>query len=142
MAVALVALAFALAGSAVAAGRYLIQSTRQVNPAVIKSLTRAALQEQLVVKSAITEVPRGAAIAVFAKCPLGAHLLSGGYKFSGDSTLEHGLQPPGPPEGAYIEQDAPSLPAPEWVVVVNNAHGSHTVSVRAEALCVKPTGSP
>ncbi len=141
MAVALLALVLATAGTGVAASRYLISSTRQIKPAVISSLSRVALQEQFVVESRPIEVPKGAFATESAPCPLGTHLLSGGYTFSASSVLEPRFSN-AQPDGAFIARDAPSFPPPQWFVAVDNMGGTHTVSFRAEALCVRPGASP
>ncbi len=115
-----IALFVALSGTAIAASRYLITSTNQIKPSVVRALT--APGPDLDVTGSRTIVKAGQiGPAALANCPTGYHVLSGGYF---DELTA----------GAFVQIDHPRGTL-GWTVVIDNRHGTETSEVIAEALC-------
>ncbi len=105
LAVALVALFLALGGSAVAAGRYLLTSTSQIQPSVLRQLERR------------TEPPSRTEEAS-TPCNANSEVVGGGWTWRGEGHIEV--------TGSYPRG------ADEWVIV---ARVSGAGSLEANAVC-------
>ncbi len=76
--IALLALFFALGGSAVAAGRYLITSTGQIKPSVLSRLRGPSLSQLIEVAAPAGSIAPGEVGGSHATCPEGFRAISGG----------------------------------------------------------------
>ncbi len=121
---------FVLAGGAAAASRYIITSTRQIKPSVLRKFqAKLAYQDQL--GPSATLCPAGssstgqcAVASSDARCPRGAIATGGGY--DGGSN---------PPVGATAAYDEPDNDGQGWhVILVNDA--SVGATFRATAVCL------
>jgi hypothetical protein len=154
---ATLALFFAISGGALAAKHYLINSTKQINPKVLKALKGnvgpqgpqgtpgkegtagkegAAGKEGKpgpVVLSGITEVraegsaPKGLIAKAEAKCPAGSHAISGG----GEYEIEEGEKAPN-----FFRSEATSE-RKGWIVEAGNNADLEEMVARAVAYCAK-----
>jgi hypothetical protein len=124
--VALVALFVALGGTAVAARHYLITSTSQIKPSVLKLLRGLSQLGQITrVTGPVVTVQAGGINDSIAECPSGYDVVSGGYYAT--------VAP-----GGYVYQDEPVSPH-VWWAGVNTSHSAEAAKVQAVALCA-PTG--
>lgn len=137
--IAFIALFFAVSGSAVAARRYLITSTQQVKPSVLKRLHGPAgpqgspgpvgpqgpagptnLASLTAVSGPINPIAYGGVSNSVATCPAGAHVVSGGVfavTLNGAAT-----------SSATTDQQS-------WFAVAANTYNSSGASVQAVAYC-------
>jgi len=123
------ALVLATSGTTLAASRYLVTSTSQIKPSVLRSLASSARGEVNEAKSTWQfSKPGQAFVWAHATCPNGTHVLSGGY----EASLESGMT---------VESDQPA--GNGWsVVAVNTASFSASNGqsrLRVHALCASPT---
>jgi hypothetical protein len=121
-AIALLALTVALGGGAIAASRYVITSTGQIKPNVLRAIRGAPLGQLVVVHGQPTTV---AGFVSQAECPAGDNIVSGGY-----SAL---LGP-----NAYVNQDEPVGTRSWWAGTGTHVFGERAI-VSATALCA-PAG--
>jgi hypothetical protein len=122
-AIALLALFVALGGSAIAASRYVITSTGQIKPNVLRAIRGAPLGQLVEVHGALTSTTSVAASQ--AQCPAGDDIVSGGYSAV--------LGPNG-----YVNQDEPVGTHSWWAGVSMRLTGERA-TVTATALCA-PAG--
>jgi hypothetical protein len=122
--IALVALFFALGGSAVAASRYLITSTSQIKPSVLKTI-RGAPGRLLVVRGPLVTIQPSSVGVSEANCPSGYDIVSGGY------SAVLGV-------GGDVNQNEP-VSAYSWWAGVSTRLSSERATVGAVALCA-PAG--
>jgi hypothetical protein len=119
MIVALIALFFAIGGSAFAASHYLITSTAQIKPSVVR-----AIRGQVVIVHGPLEAVAPSSVGVsIATCPSGYIATSGGYS---------GITNP----GAYVNQDEPVGPRTWWAGVSTRLSGEVSY-IRATAICTQ-----
>ena len=132
--IASLALFFALGGTAIAAKHYLITSTKQIKPSVLKQLhgaqgpqgpagpQGAAGPSNLSALTSITgptvEVPKGEVGSAKAVCPAGSHAISGG----GSGGI------------AGIAVSEMETNHQEWFIIIANST-SITVKIHAEVQC-------
>lgn len=121
--VALVALFFAVGGSALAAGRYLISSASQIKPSVVQQLRSLHLVS---VEGPTVTVQPGTINDSFASCPTGYYVVSGGYGFAG-----------GPGAHVYINHPVPPR---TWDVGASARGSSEAATVQAIAVCASEAG--
>jgi hypothetical protein len=121
--IALIALFFALGGSALAASHYLISSTSQIKPSVLRAIRGGG--QLVVVNGPLVAVAPSSVNVSVATCPGGYDIVSGGY--SGVLGI-----------GADVNQDEP-VGAHSWWAGVSTRLSSEQAFVRATALCA-PTG--
>ena len=124
MAVAVLALFVSLGGTAVAAGHYLVMSTSQIKPSVLRAI-RGTPGHLVVVHGPLTTVEPSSIGESEASCPAGYDVVSGGY------SVVLGV-------GADINQDEPLSPH-SWGAGVSTRLSSEHATVSAVALCA-PTG--
>lgn len=118
--IALLALFFALGGSAVAAKHYIITSSSQIRPNVLTKIEFADRSEILVVKGPKIPIPPGEVATSVATCHEGERVVSGGASavtLNGVSTSE-------------ASEDRRS-----WLVVAANSDNAPTETVQATAYC-------
>jgi hypothetical protein len=118
-AIALVAPFVALGGTTLAASRYVITSTGQIKPNVLKAIRGAPLGQLVVVHGPLTST--SSISASEAQCPAGDNIVSGGYSAV---VGPHG----------YVSQDEPVGPQAWWATVSTGISGEQA-TVRATALC-------
>ena len=127
--VAGVALVLASSGTTLAASRYLISSTSQIKPSVLRSLASSARGEINEVQSKWAfSKPGQAFVWSRAACPEGTHVLSGGY----EASLEPG----------FVVQTSQPVGNGWSVVAVNTTSFSASDGqsrMRVHALCASPT---
>jgi hypothetical protein len=120
MVVSLVALFLAGSGSALAASRYLITTTAQIKPSVLRGLTTMARGETAEAGSSWVTIKNDtpSAAVANAECPTGDHVISGGYEVDGSP--------------AIIDSSHPSF-GKSWIVSFESSRGE--TRLRAVALC-------
>ena len=128
MAVAGLALVLAASGTTLAASRYLITSTSQIKPSVLRSLASSARGEINEASTLWVFSRPGSPVAwAHARCPEGTHVLSGGY--------EADLAP-----GVTIQSSHPA--GNGWSVIAYNSSDPTSVTetkLRVHALCASGT---
>lgn len=113
--VATVALVFAMSGGALAAAHYLITSTSQIKPSVLRTLKPRITT----VESPMTSVQPDTVETVPASCPSGSTAVGGG-----------GLGPGG------IAASEPTPGNRGWFIIVNNLSPTAPIHVHADAECM------
>jgi hypothetical protein len=137
--VALLALLVALGGTALAASRYVVTSTKQIKPAVLQALAADAFHRSAVVHSSPVRLAPGVATPALAHCPGSAVAVSGGYDVKAG--------PPGGPFSAasisdiQVVDDGPFTNR-TWTVVVLETPSGGPMYLESRALCVAPGGEP
>jgi hypothetical protein len=122
-AIALVALTVALGGTAIAASHYVITSTSQIKPSVLRAIRGEPLGQLVVVHGPL--ITTFSIAASRAECPAGDNVVSGGYSAI---TGPHG----------YVSEDEPVGPHTWWATVSTGISGERA-TVQATALCA-PAG--
>jgi hypothetical protein len=122
--IAFLALAVALGGTAIAAKRYLITSTSQIKPAVLRQLQAQLGRITRVQGPVVTVEPYGIANSI-ATCPPGYDVVSGGYYATVGA-------------GGYVYQNE-SIAPHTWWAGISNQHSAEPARIQASALCA-PTG--
>ncbi len=116
---ALLALFFALGGSAVAASRYVITSASQIKPSVLSRIEFADRSEVVVVRNVPFPIYPNQAGRSVATCPNGGRVISGGAS----ATTVNG-----------VSASEPSEDRTSWIAVAANTEQT-TAHVQAIALC-------
>ena len=122
--IALLALFVALGGTAIAAKRYLITSTSQIKPSVIKAIRgqTVAVGHTIVIVGTTAVAPPFQVARSEALCPAGYSVLSGGYQSVGAQAKVFVNEPANPPNG--------------WVAAVSNPNTLTTASAEVNALAI------
>lgn len=128
MAVAGLALVLASSGTTLAASRYLVTSTNQIKPSVLRSLSTGARGEVNEATSPwVLAKPGLPAVWGHVQCPSGTHVVSGGYE--GD------LAP-----GVTVQSNHPA--GNGWSVLAYNSANSAALGetkLRVHVLCLSGT---
>lgn len=128
MVVAGLALVLASSGTTLAASHYLVTSTGQIKPSVLRSLASSARGEINEVSSPwVFSTPKIPPAWAHAKCPEGSHVISGGYTAD--------LAP-----GVTVKGDHPA--GNGWSVIAFDSSNPGAVTeskLKVFALCLKAT---
>jgi hypothetical protein len=119
------ALFVALGGTAIAAKHYVISSTGQIKPSVLKQLRGSSLGQIVRVQGPLVAVAPNSVNASEATCPSGYDVVSGGY------SAVTGV-------GGYVNQNEAVSPH-SWWAGVSTRLSAETAHVQAAALCA-PVG--
>jgi hypothetical protein len=122
--IALLALLFSLGGSAIAASRYIITSTSQIKPSVLKAIRGTPGGLVIVHGPLVTVQPASSGVSE-ANCPAGYSIVSGGYSAALGA-------------GGDVNQNEP-VGTHSWWAGANTRLSSERATVGAVALCA-PTG--